>query len=156
MRTRAAVAAACGLAFAVASLAVAGDPKVSVSGVTVTSKTRPAPKAGEGKVYLSVAFTAKANEAATKEMVKIFADCKAGDKSVTDEVWVMGLRLSAMKPGDTKQTDMPILRKAALDAAPTACDLTFKVGESGSKATMAELGKYCYKDGKVADGACTK
>jgi hypothetical protein len=152
MRVRATLGVACVLALGIGT-AAAQEAKIAVSEVSITHKVS-ALGASKGDHYVNVSFVAKLNDniVGDKKM-KIAASCKAGERTVSDEMTAFDVKLKTMKVGDATPATAPLFVRSGLKDKPSACDLTFVVHEFGKKLDDT-LAKFCYVDGKVVEGAC--
>ena len=154
MRVGATLSVACFLALGIGA-AAAEEAKIAVSQVSIIHRVN-ALGASKGDHYISVSFVAKLNEEMVgNKKVKIEASCKAGERTVSDQMTAFDVKLKTMKAGDTAQAATPLFIKSGLKDKPSACDLTFVVHEFGKKLDDT-LAKFCYADEKVVEGACTK
>jgi hypothetical protein len=83
--------------------------------------------------------------------------CKVGSAERVEKVWISGVELYYLDPGETTRVTGQGFTSEALAANPKSCEVSFTGGKRFGGAPgekPIELGKYCLKKDKIKKGKC--
>ncbi len=82
------------------------------------------------------------------------AVCDVGGRRMVDSYSALDVDLAQLRPGETKDTEFILFWNTPLRASPSACEITFELGELGGRETFP-LRTVCWTPGALARGACS-
>jgi hypothetical protein len=149
MRNRKLWAGAGALMFVAATGAWAAN-QATVTDVQVSPKVQ----AGKGTHYLTVKFAVNVTEYVTsKKTLQLNATCKAGNRTLNTDSFT-GVSVAGLAKGTRKEGSAVLFMRDAVLEPIDNCSMRFELHEFGRKYGDKPLNEFCYRGGKLADGAC--
>jgi hypothetical protein len=149
MRRRSRIVLAVALALGFAAETTAAN-RGTITDVEVTPRVNRT----KGTHYLSVKFVFNVDSYITsKKSLQVNAHCTAGGRTLRADTFA-GISVRGLSKGDAKDGSALLFMSDRVRDEIEACRLRFELHEMGRKYGDKSLGIFCYRGGRVSEGAC--
>lgn len=110
----------------------------------------------KGGQYPVVSFEVTSKAAAPQgSRPLVQATCASGGKVYEATGTAMEVALDRLGVGRTKATEVPLFVRKPFKGKPESCDVSIRVTKGVFDRDGTEVGRYCYRGGKVTPGSCS-